>query len=99
VNSGFEPVDDAHTPSLIPFSCINSVGKVELLILIHPVALEHRPAWRGFELAAGNGGALSVERVAAIEPVGPLPQVAREVLGADPMMGADQSGFMLLNSV
>jgi hypothetical protein len=25
--------------------------------------------------------------------VGPLPQVAREVLGADPMMGADQPGF------
>src|SRR5215469_4850694 len=35
----------------------------------------------------------TVGQVAAIEPVGPFPQVAREVLGADPMMGADQPGF------
>ena len=57
----------------------------------------------GFELVVGNGGALdsapdqiaiqTVGQVAAIEPVGPLPQVAREVLGADPMMGADEPGF------
>ena len=31
--------------------------------------------------------------VAAIEAVGPFPQVAREVLGADAMMSADQPGF------
>src|ERR1700720_2183345 len=35
----------------------------------------------------------TIGQVAAIEPVGPLPQVAREMLGADPMMGADQPGF------
>ena len=57
----------------------------------------------GFELVVGDAGALysapnqvaiqTVGRVAAIEPVGPLPQVAREVLGADPMMGTDQPSF------
>ena len=57
----------------------------------------------GGELVIGKGGALdsapdqiaiqTVGQVAAIEPVGPLPQVAREMLGADPMMGADQPGF------
>jgi hypothetical protein len=57
----------------------------------------------GRELVIGNGGALdrapdqiaiqTIGQVAAIEPVGPLPQVAREMLGADPMMGADQPGF------
>jgi hypothetical protein len=57
----------------------------------------------GFEMVVGDGGALdsppdqiaiqTVGQVAAIEPVGPLPQVAREMLGADPMMGADQPGF------
>ena len=31
--------------------------------------------------------------VAAIEAVGPFPQVAREVLGADAMMGVDQPSF------
>ena len=55
------------------------------------------------ELVVGDGGALNgapdqvtiqtIGQVAAIEPVGPLPQVAREMLGADPMMGADQPGF------
>ena len=55
------------------------------------------------ELVVGDGGALdsapnqvaiqTVGQVAAIEPIGPLPQVAREVLGADPVMGADQPGF------
>ena len=57
----------------------------------------------GLELVVGDGGALdsapdqiaiqTVGQVAAIEPVGPLPQIAREMLGADPMMGADQPGF------
>ena len=57
----------------------------------------------GLELVVGDGGALdsaadqiavqAVGQVAAIKPVGPLPQVAREMLGADPMMGADQPGF------
>src|SRR6516162_5883831 len=57
----------------------------------------------GLELVVGDGGALdsapdqiavqTVGQVAAIEPVGPLPQVARQMLGADPMMGADQPGF------
>jgi len=35
----------------------------------------------------------TVGQVAAIEPVGLLPQVTREMLGADPVMGADQPGF------
>ena len=57
----------------------------------------------GLELVVSDGGALHsapdqiaiqpVGQVAAIEPVGPLSQVAREMLGADPMMGADQPGF------
>src|ERR1700720_2241096 len=63
------------------------------------------PTWygAGLELVVGDGGALdraadqiaiqTIGQVAAIEPVGPLPQVAREMLGADPMMGADQPGF------
>jgi hypothetical protein len=62
------------------------------------------PAWHtGSELVVGDGGALNgapdqvtiqtVGQVAAFEPVGPLPQVAREMLGDDPMMGADQPGF------
>jgi hypothetical protein len=57
----------------------------------------------GFELVVGDSGAVDsapdqvmiqiVGQVAAIEPVGPLPQVARKMLGADPMMGADQPRF------
>jgi hypothetical protein len=57
----------------------------------------------GLELVIGDGGALdsapdqiavqTVGQVAAIEPVGPLPQVAREMLGVDAMMGADQPSF------
>ena len=35
----------------------------------------------------------TVGQVAAIEPVGPLSQVTREMLDADPVMGADQPGF------
>jgi hypothetical protein len=35
----------------------------------------------------------TVGPVAAIEPVGLLAQIAREVLGADAVMGADQPGF------
>src|SRR3984893_18335301 len=56
-----------------------------------------------FELIVGDGGAFDgapnevavqpVGQVAAIEPIGPLPQVAREVLGADTVMGADEPGF------
>jgi hypothetical protein len=55
------------------------------------------------ELVVGYGDALNgapdqitiltVRQVAAIQPVGPLPQVAREMLGAAPMMGADQPSF------
>src|ERR1700730_6935007 len=55
------------------------------------------------ELIIGDGGAFDgapnevavqpVGQVAAIEPIGPLPQVAREVLGADTVMGADEPGF------
>ena len=57
----------------------------------------------GCELVVGDGGAFdsasdqiaiqTIGQVAAIEAVRPLPQVAREVLGADPVMGADQLGF------
>ena len=51
----------------------------------------------GFELVVGDGGALdsapnqiaiqTIGQIAAIEPVGPFPQVAGEMLGADPMVG------------
>ena len=61
------------------------------------------------ELVIGDGGALdsaphqvalqTVGQVAAIEPVGPLPQVAGEVLGADPMLGVDHQALMLVNGV
>ena len=57
----------------------------------------------GLKLVVGDGGALdsaaeqiaiqTIGQVAAIEPVGPIPQVAREMLGADPVMGADPPGF------
>jgi hypothetical protein len=57
----------------------------------------------GCELIVGDGGALdgaadqiaiqTVGQVAVIEPVGALPQIAREMLGADTMMGADELGF------
>jgi hypothetical protein len=57
----------------------------------------------GLELIVGDGGAFdgapdeiavqTIGQVAAIEPVGPFPQVAREVLGADTVMGADEPGF------
>ena len=57
----------------------------------------------GCELVVGDGGALdgasdqiaiqTIEQVAAIEAVRPLAQVAREMLGADPMMGTDQLDF------
>jgi hypothetical protein len=52
----------------------------------------------GFELVVGNGGAFdgaadqiaiqAVGQVAAIEAAGPFPQIARQVLGADAVMGA-----------
>ena len=57
----------------------------------------------GPELIIGDGGAFdgapdeiavqTIGQVAAIEPVGPLPQVAREVLRADTVMSADKPGF------
>ena len=57
----------------------------------------------GCELVVGDGGAFdsasdqiaiqTIGQIAAIEPVGPLPQVARQMFGADAMMGADQLGF------
>jgi hypothetical protein len=57
----------------------------------------------GGELIIGDGGAFdgapdevavqTIGHIAAIEPVGPLPQVAREMLGADTVMGADKPGF------
>jgi hypothetical protein len=57
----------------------------------------------GYDLVVSDGGALdsapdqisiqTIGQVAAIEPVGPLPQVTREVFGADPVMGTDQPGF------
>jgi len=61
--------------------------------------------WHGAGLkpAVGDGGALdsaaeqiaiqTIGQVAAIEPVEPLPQIAREMLGADTVMGADPPGF------
>src|SRR5205807_9473085 len=62
-------------------------------------------AWHsaGLELVVSDGGAFdsapdqvavqAVGQVAAIEPVGPFPQIARQVLGADAVMGADEPGF------
>jgi len=57
----------------------------------------------GLELIVGDGGAFdgapdqiavqTVGQVAAIEPVGPFPKVARQVLGTDPVMGTDEPGF------
>src|SRR5208337_3753284 len=57
----------------------------------------------GLELIVGDGGAFdgapdqiavqTVGQVAAIEPIGPFPKVARKVLGTDPAMGADEPGF------
>ncbi len=59
----------------------------------------------GFELVVGDGGAFDgaadqkpvqpVGQVAAIEAVGPFAQIARQVLGADAMVGADEPGFDL----
>jgi len=34
-----------------------------------------------------------VGQVASVEAVGPFPQIARQVLGADPVMSADEPGF------
>ena len=34
-----------------------------------------------------------IGQIAAIEPVGPFPKIARQVLGADAVMGADEPGF------
>src|ERR1700731_2005717 len=55
------------------------------------------------ELIIGDGGAFDgapnevavqpVGQVAAIEPVGPFPKIARQVLGADAVMSADKPGF------
>jgi hypothetical protein len=62
-------------------------------------------AWHGacLELIVSDGGAFDgapnevavqpVGQIAAIEPVGPFPEIARQVLGADAVMGADEPGF------
>jgi hypothetical protein len=57
----------------------------------------------GGELVVGDGGAFdgaadevavqTIGQVAAIEPVGPFPEITRQVLGADAVMGADEPGF------
>ena len=54
-------------------------------------------------LIIGDGGAFDgapnevavqpARQVAAVEPVGPFRQIARQVLGADAVMGADEPGF------
>jgi hypothetical protein len=46
-----------------------------------------------FDDAANEVAVQPVGQVAAIEPVGPFPQIARQMLGADAMMGADELGF------
>ena len=55
------------------------------------------------ELIVGDGGAFDgapnevavqpVGQVATIKPVGPFPKIARQVLGADAVMSADELGF------
>ena len=55
------------------------------------------------ELIVGDSGALDgasnevavqpAGQVAAIEPVGPFPKIARKVLGADAVMSTDEPGF------
>jgi hypothetical protein len=57
----------------------------------------------GLGLVLGDGGAFdgaadevivqTVGQVAAIEPVGPFPEITHQVLGADAVMGADEPGF------
>ena len=57
----------------------------------------------GFELVVGDGSAFDgaadqitvqgVGQVTAVEAVGPLSQVARQVLGTHAVMGADKPGF------
>ena len=46
-----------------------------------------------FDSAPDQVAVQAVGQVAAIEPVGPFPQIARQVLGADAVMGADEPGF------
>ena len=46
-----------------------------------------------FDSASDQIAIQTIGQIAAIEPVGPLPQVARQMFGADAMMGADQLGF------
>ena len=62
-------------------------------------------AWHGagLELIVGDGGAFDgapnevavqpIGQIAAVEPVGPFPKIARQVLGADAVMSADEPGF------
>src|SRR5437588_2773422 len=62
-------------------------------------------AWHGAcpELIVSDGGALDgapnevavqpIGQIAAIEPVGPFPKIARQMFGADAVMGADEPGF------
>jgi hypothetical protein len=57
----------------------------------------------GDELVVGDGSAFdgaadqvtvqTIGQIAAIEPVGPFPEIPRQVLGADAVMGADEPGF------
>jgi len=57
----------------------------------------------GFELIVGDGGAFdgaadevtiqAVGQVTSVEAVGPFAQIARQVLGADAVMGADEPSF------
>ena len=42
---------------------------------------------------ANQAMTITVGQIAAVEPVGPLPKIARQVLGADAVMSADEPGF------
>ena len=46
-----------------------------------------------FDGAPDEVAVQTVGQVAAIEPLGPFPQIARQVLGADAVMGAEEPGF------
>ena len=46
-----------------------------------------------FDGAPNEVAVQSVGQIAAVEPVGPFPKIARQVLGADAVMSADEPGF------